>query len=113
MKPSPGQLLLSVPDTCPQCGAELRLRTGPYSTFLGCSTYPRCRHITQLTEVEVHMFRDAHSTQPPPKPYKPKRRRNVTAVAGEPKKRRRRGGRSPQEARTEALLEKEFRSIIG
>ena len=28
---------------CPRCGGQLLVRQGPYSSFLGCSNYPRCR----------------------------------------------------------------------
>jgi hypothetical protein len=40
---------------CPRCGAPLVLRTAhrkPYdgAQFWGCSTYPRCRHLSQLDE---------------------------------------------------------------
>ncbi|MFQ6615772.1 MAG: type I DNA topoisomerase [Fidelibacterota bacterium] len=30
--------------TCPECGSQLRLRTGRYGRYLGCSNYPECRH---------------------------------------------------------------------
>ncbi|QLY82286.1 restriction endonuclease [Clostridium intestinale] len=29
---------------CPKCGADLLVRKGPYSEFLGCSNYPRCKY---------------------------------------------------------------------
>lgn len=33
-----------VPDrVCPDCGAPLHVRQGPYSKFIGCSKYPKCK----------------------------------------------------------------------
>lgn len=33
-----------VPDrVCPDCGAPLQIRQGPYSKFIGCSKYPKCK----------------------------------------------------------------------
>ncbi len=33
-----------VPDrVCPTCGATLHIRQGPYSKFIGCSKYPKCK----------------------------------------------------------------------
>jgi DNA-directed RNA polymerase subunit RPC12/RpoP len=29
---------------CPRCGGKLIIRKGPYSTFYGCSNYPKCRY---------------------------------------------------------------------
>jgi DNA-directed RNA polymerase subunit RPC12/RpoP len=29
---------------CPRCGGKLVIREGPYSTFYGCSNYPKCRY---------------------------------------------------------------------
>lgn len=34
--------------TCPECGSPLVLRTGRYGKFIGCSSYPECRHIEPL-----------------------------------------------------------------
>ena len=33
---------------CPRCGGQLLVRQGPYSTFLGCSNYPRSLHRLRL-----------------------------------------------------------------
>jgi hypothetical protein len=30
---------------CPKCGSMLIKRKGPYSEFLGCSNYPKCKYI--------------------------------------------------------------------
>ncbi len=32
-------------EPCPDCGAELVVRTGRYGPFIGCSNYPECKHI--------------------------------------------------------------------
>lgn len=34
--------------TCPKCGSPLVLRTGRYGKFIGCSSYPECKHIEPL-----------------------------------------------------------------
>jgi restriction system protein len=34
--------------TCPQCGADLVERKGKRGKFLGCSTYPKCKHTEDL-----------------------------------------------------------------
>ncbi|MZQ97671.1 MAG: DNA topoisomerase I [Acidaminobacter sp.] len=31
-------------NTCPECGGQLRERSGPYGRFMGCSNYPDCRY---------------------------------------------------------------------
>ena len=30
-------------DTCPECGAIVVTRHGPYGSFIGCSAYPKCK----------------------------------------------------------------------
>jgi DNA topoisomerase I len=38
------ELQIPIEDTCPQCGAAMKLRAGRGGTwFLGCSKYPKCR----------------------------------------------------------------------
>lgn len=43
-----------MPDTpdkiCPECGSKLVIRRGRYGMFLGCSNYPKCKHIEKLTK---------------------------------------------------------------
>jgi len=42
---------VDVPDivTCPKCQkGSLVSRKGPYGAFLGCSTFPRCRHTQKI-----------------------------------------------------------------
>lgn len=34
--------------TCPICGKALLYRTGKYGPFLGCSGYPKCKHIEKV-----------------------------------------------------------------
>ncbi len=35
-------------EPCPQCGAELVIRSGKHGPFLGCSHYPDCDYIRPL-----------------------------------------------------------------
>jgi len=35
-------------ELCPQCGAELVIRSGKHGAFLGCSQYPECDYIRPL-----------------------------------------------------------------
>ena len=34
--------------SCPECGSELKERSGKYGPFLGCSNYPNCRYTLNL-----------------------------------------------------------------
>jgi len=34
--------------TCPKCDSPLIIRTGRYGKFIGCSAYPKCKHIEPL-----------------------------------------------------------------
>ncbi len=34
---------------CPQCNADLVLRKGPYSSFIACSNYPKCKYTENIT----------------------------------------------------------------
>ena len=36
-------------ELCPQCGAELVIRSGQHGPFLGCSTFPQCDYLRSLT----------------------------------------------------------------
>ena len=52
--PVPHESLTSAAPTCPRCGASMILRTAKRGAntgdrFLGCSTYPTCRGITQFS----------------------------------------------------------------
>lgn len=35
-------------EPCPQCGAELVIRSGKHGPFLGCSHYPECDYVRPL-----------------------------------------------------------------
>ena len=35
---------------CPDCGAAMKLRSGRYGEFFGCSTYPACRGLQKANE---------------------------------------------------------------
>ncbi|KAF0814532.1 DNA topoisomerase 1 [Andreprevotia sp. IGB-42] len=38
-----------VPDrVCPECSSPLHIKTGRYGKFIGCSGYPKCKHIEPL-----------------------------------------------------------------
>ena len=34
--------------TCPKCGSPLHIKHGRYGKFIGCSGYPKCKHIEPL-----------------------------------------------------------------
>lgn len=36
--------------TCPQCGGPLVMKAGRYGKFIGCSSYPNCKHIESLNK---------------------------------------------------------------
>ena len=35
---------------CPDCGGELKVRHGKFGKFIGCASYPKCRHIEPLNK---------------------------------------------------------------
>lgn len=35
-------------ERCPRCGAELVRREGKWGSFLGCSTFPKCRYTVNI-----------------------------------------------------------------
>jgi len=36
--------------SCPVCGSQMRIRSGRYGYFWGCSDYPECQITEQLKE---------------------------------------------------------------
>lgn len=36
--------------TCPDCGGALKIKHGRYGKFIGCSSYPKCKHIESLNK---------------------------------------------------------------
>lgn len=36
--------------TCPDCGGPLKIRHGKFGKFIGCSNYPKCKHIESLNK---------------------------------------------------------------
>lgn len=36
--------------TCPDCGSALKIKHGRYGKFIGCSNYPKCKHIESLNK---------------------------------------------------------------
>ncbi|HID4134054.1 TPA: DNA topoisomerase family protein [Pluralibacter gergoviae] len=52
--------LFSVPknEPCPQCGAELVIRSGKHGPFLGCSHYPECDYVRPLkSQADGHIIK--------------------------------------------------------
>lgn len=47
---------------CPQCGQPLRIRSGQFGAFYGCSAYPKCRYTKPLAQDETAR---AAETSPP------------------------------------------------
>src|SRR5262249_29224771 len=45
-KPAPA---IEVTEGCPQCGEAMKLRQGRKGWFLGCSKYPKCRGVREVT----------------------------------------------------------------
>jgi len=35
---------VDIDEECPKCGADLKVRSGKYGYFVGCSGYPECKH---------------------------------------------------------------------
>ena len=53
-------------EPCPQCGAELVIRSGKHGPFLGCSHYPECDYIRPLWRragAETGKIRDVYWMQ--------------------------------------------------
>lgn len=45
-------------EPCPQCGAELVIRSGKHGPFLGCSHYPDCDYIRPLkSQADGHVVK--------------------------------------------------------
>ncbi len=42
-RPKKATPAVEVNETCPECGAPMKLRPGRRGYFLGCSKYPKCR----------------------------------------------------------------------
>jgi DNA topoisomerase-1 len=49
--PPPKKPVPSIPvtETCPECGSPMKLRPGKKGWFLGCSKFPRCRGVRELS----------------------------------------------------------------
>ncbi len=53
-------------EPCPQCGAELVIRSGKHGPFLGCSHYPDCDYIRPLkSQADGHIDQGAGGTGVP------------------------------------------------
>lgn len=45
-------------EPCPQCGAELVIRSGKHGAFLGCSRYPECDYVRPLkSQADGHIVK--------------------------------------------------------
>ncbi len=45
-------------EPCPQCGAELVIRSGKHGPFLGCSRYPECDYVRPLkSQADGHIVK--------------------------------------------------------
>lgn len=42
--------LLVADKKCPDCGSDVKVKHGPYGKFIGCSNYPKCKHIEALNK---------------------------------------------------------------
>ncbi|WP_127959755.1 type I DNA topoisomerase [Serratia microhaemolytica] len=46
-------------ESCPECGAELVIRSGRYGAFLGCSAYPECQYHRPLkAQIDGHIIKE-------------------------------------------------------
>lgn len=50
---------------CPECGAQLTIRTGKHGYFLGCSRYPACRFIRPNRVADSHVVRELEGQRCP------------------------------------------------
>jgi ssDNA-binding Zn-finger/Zn-ribbon topoisomerase 1 len=47
-EPAPKEKSILDPNTCPECGGQLRIRSGKRGKFIGCSNFPACRYTRDL-----------------------------------------------------------------
>ncbi|MEI4418283.1 topoisomerase DNA-binding C4 zinc finger domain-containing protein, partial [Streptococcus agalactiae] len=53
-------------EPCPECGAELVIRSGRHGPFLGCSQYPECPYIRPLkAQADGHVVKVLDGQQGP------------------------------------------------
>ena len=53
-------------EPCPECGAELVIRSGRHGPFLGCSQYPECQYIRPLkAQADGHIVKVLDGQQCP------------------------------------------------
>lgn len=91
---------------CPDCEAPMKLRKGPYSRFFGCSRYPYCKCTVKPTAAELDAI-DGRAVN---------RKKAASVPSGKRKNARGWNGRhrrNPADARTEAMMDAEFRAIIS
>ena len=62
--PKKPELKVDIPDTCPNCGAPMKLRSGRGGNyFLGCSKYPKCRTTAEASPELLEKVQDAMTKQ--------------------------------------------------
>lgn len=65
--PKKPEMQVAVEDTCPQCGAAMKVRAGRGGTyFLGCSKYPKCRGTKEVSPELLDKIHDAMNRPPAP-----------------------------------------------
>jgi DNA topoisomerase-1 len=52
-KPTPA---LPVTETCPECDSAMKLRQGKKGWFLGCSKYPKCKGVRELSAEQLEQL---------------------------------------------------------
>ena len=58
--PKKPELKVEITETCPTCGATMKLRAGRAGNyFLGCSKYPKCRGTSEATPELLERIQDA------------------------------------------------------
>lgn len=94
------------PGTCPDCEAPMKRRNGKFGPFYGCSRYPFCKCIVNIPAAKLDQWQERRVIRAAtPAVKKPKRKRK-SGWNGQPR-------RSPADARQEAMMDAEFRDIIG
>jgi len=65
MMPAPAKKAtpaIEVSETCPECGAPMKLRPGRRGYFLGCSKYPKCRGTREASPELLEQVQAAATT---------------------------------------------------
>ena len=46
---------------CPRCGSPLKLRTGKFGDFWGCTSYPECKYTKDAGKKSIFLFEEKYS----------------------------------------------------